>query len=146
LTLGSLRRTGGVGVSGVSAVSPLLELLLELELELLSGLGLLGASPGMSGAAPVGNGCSVEADGLGALGAAGTAGVLVSPGNGNCRVGAGAAGGCCEEGAEVQGVAAGWSAGQGAELGVEVVWPRQAAVERAAAASKSRIEVRSDIS
>ncbi|GGG72906.1 hypothetical protein GCM10011585_14240 [Edaphobacter dinghuensis] len=57
--MGSLRRTGGVGVSGVSAVSPLLELLLELELELelLSGLELLGASPGISGAAPVGNGC-----------------------------------------------------------------------------------------
>ncbi len=106
MTLGSLRRTGGVGVSGVSAaVPPLLELLLELEL--LSGLELLGASPGISGAAPVGNGCALEAEGLGALGA-GTAGGFVSPGNGNCWVGAGAAGGCCcVEGAAVHGLTAG---------------------------------------
>ncbi|MEO6817495.1 MAG: hypothetical protein ABI177_12425 [Edaphobacter sp.] len=137
--MGSLRRTGvGVGASGES---PLLELLLglplELELELLSELELLllGASPGISGAASMGNGCAAEAEGFGAS-AAGAAGALLSPGNGNCCVGAGAADGFCTEGAAVQGLAAGWSAGHG----VVVVWARQAAAEKAVAANKSRIE------
>jgi hypothetical protein len=131
----------GVGV-GASGVSPLLELSLELgfELELLSELELLlGASPGMSGAASVGNGCAVEAEGFGAL-AAGAAGALVSPGNGNCCAGAAAAGGCVA-GAAVQGFAAGWSAGHGAV----VVCARQAAAEKALAANKIRIEVHAGI-
>ena len=104
MTLGSLRRVGvGAGLSGVSGVSPLLELLLELELELLLELeSLLGASPGISGAASVGKGCCAAAEGFGAP----AAGAFVSPGNGNCWVGAGAAG-ACVDGAAVQGFAAG---------------------------------------
>ena len=124
----------------MSGVSPLLELLLELELELLELEPLLGASPGISGAAVVGNGCAAEAEGFGTL-VAEAAGALVSPGNGNCCVGAGAAGGFCVAGAAVHGFTAGWSAGHGAV----VVCAMHAAAEKAAAVSKSRIVEHADI-
>lgn len=132
----------------MSGVSPLLELLLELELEPLPELELLlGASPGISGAAVVGNGCAAEAEGFGAF-AAGAAGALLSPGNGNCCAegagaeGAGAAGGFCVAGAAVQGLAAGWSAGHGAV----VVCAMHAAAENTVAVSRSRIETHAGIS
>lgn len=127
----------------MSGVSPLLELLLELELEPLPELELLlGASPGISGAAVVGNGCAAEAEGFGAF-AAGAAGTLLSPGNGNCCAeGAGAAGGFCVAGAAVQGLAAGWSAGHGAM----VVCAMHAAAENTVAVSRSRIETHAGIS
>lgn len=131
-----MRAEVGAGVSGVSLLE-LLELLLLL-LELLSG-----ASPGISGALVVGNGCSLAAEGVGALGpgalgvvalGVGAAGVGAaggggaSPGNGNCRAG--------EEGV----------AGTGAvDGGVDgVLWARHA-VESAATARKARNGVRANI-
>lgn len=123
----------GVGVSGVaevSGVSPLPELLLELlELE------LLGASPGMSGDS-VGKGWAASAAGLGAFGAL-SAGLLASPGNGNCCAGDEV----CGAAAGAQGADAGWFAGHGAGT----VWATHAAAERAVAASRSRNGVRGDI-